>query len=84
MFAPGETRQEATVPVLDDSVGEPDETFTVKLSNPRGATLERAEATGIIQDDDLPLVSISAAVGSVDEGQDVQFNLTRSGNLDAG
>ncbi len=84
VFAARKTRQEATVPVLDDSVGEPNETFTVKLSNPRDATVERAEATGSILDDDLPLVSISAAAGSVEEGEDVQFNLARSGNLDAG
>ncbi len=81
VFAPGETRQEAKVPVLDDTVVEPDETFTVKLSNPRGGSLERAEATGMIVDNDLPLVSISAASASVDEGEDVQFDLTRSGNL---
>ena len=81
VFAPGETRQEAKVPVLDDSVVEPDETFTVKLSNPQGGSLERAEATGMIVDNDLPLVSISAASASVDEGEDVQFDLTRSGNL---
>ena len=81
VFAARKTRQEATVPVLDDSMGEPNETFTVKLSNPRDATVERAEATGFILDDDLPLVSISAASASVDEGEDVQFDLTRSGNL---
>ena len=81
VFAPGETRQEAKVPVLDDTVVEPDETFTVKLSNPQGGSLERAEATGMIVDNDLPLVSISAASASVDEGEDVQFDLTRSGNL---
>ena len=81
VFAPGETRQEAKVPVLDDTVVEPDETFTVKLSNPRGGSLERSEATGMIVDNDLPLVSISAASASVDEGEDVQFDLTRSGNL---
>ena len=67
--------------MLDDTAVEPDETFTVKLSNPRGGSLERSEATGIIVDNDLPLVSISAASGSVDEGEDVQFDLTRSGNL---
>ena len=32
VFAARNTRQEATVPVLDDSMGEPNETFTVKLS----------------------------------------------------
>ena len=81
VFEPGETRQKAKVPVLDDTVVEPDETFKVKLSNPQGASLERSEATGMIVDNDLPLVSISAAAGSVEEGEDVLFDLTRSGNL---
>ena len=81
VFDPGETRQEVKVPLLDDTVVEPDETFTVKLSSPGGATLERSEATGTIVDNDLPLVSISAAAPSVDEGEDVRFDLTRSGNL---
>ena len=81
VFDPGETRNEAKVPVLDDSVFESDETFTVELSSPTDATLEKSKATGMIVDNDLPLVSISAAANSVDEGEDVQFDLTRSGNL---
>ena len=81
VFDPGETRQEVTVPLLDDTVVEPDEAFTVELSSPTGATLERSEATGMIVDNDLPLVSIAAAAASVDEGEDVRFDLTRSGHL---
>ena len=81
VFAPGEIRQEATVAVLDDGVIEPDETFTVALSNPRGATLVRDEATGVIKDDDLPVVSISTGSDSAEEGEDVRFDLVRSVNL---
>ena len=69
VFAPGEIRHEAKVPVLDDSVIEPDETFTVVLSNPWGATLVRDEATGVIKDDDLPVVSISTGSDSAAEGR---------------
>ena len=62
VFAPGEIRQEAKVPVLDDGVIEPDETFTVVLSNPWGATLVRDEATGVIKDDDrIPAIGIGGA-----------------------
>ena len=81
VFAPGEIRQEAKVPVLDDGVIEPDETFTVALSNPWGATLVRDEATGVIKDDDLPVVSISTGSDSAAEGEDVRFDLVRSVNL---
>ena len=69
------------MPVLDDGVIEPDETFTVVLSNPWGATLVRDEATGVIKDDDLPVVSISTGSDSAAEGEDVRFDLVRSVNL---
>ena len=69
------------MPVLDDGVIEPDETFTVVLSNPWGATLVRDEATGVIKDDDLPVVSISTGSDSATEGEDVRFDLVRSVNL---
>ena len=43
-----------TVPILDDSVNEPNETFTVTLSSPTNATLEDAVGVGTITEDDLP------------------------------
>ncbi len=51
-FAPGETRTVIAVPVLDDSEEEGDETFTVRLSDARNATLGDPEGTGTIRDDD--------------------------------
>ena len=57
-FAPGTTSQTLTVPVLGDTLDEPNETFTVTLSNPTNATLATAQATGTIVDDDVPLLSI--------------------------
>ncbi len=43
------------VPVLDDAFQEPDETFTVQLSNPSYAELSvNSQATGTIEDDDGP------------------------------
>ena len=42
----------ARVATVDDDVDEPNETFTVRLSNPRGLTLGDATATGTIVDDD--------------------------------
>ncbi len=56
-FAPGQTSRQITVQVLGDSVSEANETFSVKLSSPSGATLARAQATGTILNDDAPPAS---------------------------
>ena len=81
VFGPGETRREVQVSVLDDMEGELEEAFTVSLANPSGATLERAHATGVIIDDDLSAVSIGPGPSPVEEGNDVQFDLVRRGDL---
>ncbi|WP_233223390.1 Calx-beta domain-containing protein [Amycolatopsis sp. CA-128772] len=51
-FAPGETSKPVTVPVDPDTVDEPDETFTVTLSNPIGAGLVDPTGVATIVDDD--------------------------------
>ena len=50
---PANNRERQLLPVLvhDDQAPEPDETFTVTLTNPTGATLGDATATGTIRDD---------------------------------
>ncbi len=69
-FAPGVTTQTIAVKVTGDTTVEPDETFTVTLTNPTGATLARTTATATITNDDVavtpPTVSISDV--SVAEG----------------
>jgi hypothetical protein len=48
------------VAIVDDAIVEPDETFTVKLSNPTGnATISDTDATGTILNDDYLISSIS-------------------------
>ena len=61
-FAAGETEKTVSVPVIDDSHDESDETFTVTLSNASGgdAYLEDATATGTIADDDEAEVLLTA------------------------
>lgn len=54
-FAPGVTTQTVHVDIIGDSVEESDETFTVTLSSPSGATISRATATGTIVDDDMTM-----------------------------
>ena len=68
LFEAGETTQQVLVPVLDDAHDEGDETMTLTLSNPSGARLERAEATGTISNTDpMPrawMVRFGRTVGS--------------------
>jgi len=51
-FAPGDVSRIFTVPVLDDSEAEADETFLIQLVNSSNATLGDASATVTILDDD--------------------------------
>lgn len=51
-FAAGETSRTISVPVVRDLVAEATETFTMRLSDPTGATLARTAATATILDDD--------------------------------
>jgi hypothetical protein len=82
-FAPNETSKTITVNVSGDTAVEPDENFTVTLSNPSGAAITNATATGTIQNDDAGL-AIAATNGTQTEGNSgtkaFTFTVTRSGN----
>ena len=52
IFWPGETAKTVAVRVLDDAHDEPEETMTLRLSDAQGAWLEKAEATGTIENSD--------------------------------
>ncbi len=51
-FAPGDTSETISVPLIGDEVPENNETLTVTLSNPSGATIGDGTATGTISNDD--------------------------------
>ncbi len=70
--------QAIEVTVLGDTDFESDETFFLKLSNPQGATLAKAEAIGTIVDDDGPILlpTISVDDQSIAEGDNGEQNLT--------
>lgn len=55
-FAPGAVVADVEVPVTDDAAVEGDESFTLTLSEPVGATLGDADAVGVILDDDDTVV----------------------------
>jgi hypothetical protein len=67
-FASGQTSRTITIPIINDAIQEPEETFTVTLSNPTGGPLITTASTTvtIANDDSPPLVSINGT--SVKEG----------------
>ncbi|MCB8942193.1 MAG: hypothetical protein H6658_00310 [Ardenticatenaceae bacterium] len=56
-FAPGELTKTIQLPIIDDSLDEPDETFAINLSNPVNALLSDSQGIGTILDDDESAVS---------------------------
>ena len=54
--------QHASVRLIDDQELEPDETFTLTLTNPTGATLGDATATGTIKNEDTA-ATLTASIG---------------------
>ncbi|MEM1428984.1 MAG: endonuclease/exonuclease/phosphatase family protein [Pseudomonadota bacterium] len=76
-FAADETTQNITVSVSGDTDVEPDEAFTVTLSNATGgATITDDVAEGIIENDDFPDLAIYEIQGAVTlaSGQDSPFS----------
>ena len=69
--------QSPPVFVFDDQAPEPDETFTVTLRNPRGATLGDATATGTIRDDGDTAATLAAS-----DVEDTTATLTIAGHTD--
>jgi hypothetical protein len=82
-FSPGSGPQTQTVsvPIIGDTTVEPDETYTVTLSNPIFATLDQAVGQGTITNDDLytPVaVSVTPGSGSSNTGVPVSFSAVYS------
>ncbi len=80
-FNPGQTSQTITIVISGEDSFEPDESFTVSISNPTNATLNVSSATGTItNDDNAPTVSVNNV--SVTEGNSetvtANFNVTLS------
>ena len=74
-----------TVPILNDTDDERNETFTASLSyvgSARHLTGSPATATVTIEDNDLPPVSIEADTATAAEDGALQFTLTRDGVTD--
>ena len=73
----GATGVNFSVQATQDAADEPNEPFTVTLSDPVRATIETASVTTNIVDDDTPALSIGNA-GAVDEGDTATFTVSLS------
>lgn len=69
-FEPGQTEADVVVSVVGDSAVEPDETFTVVLSDAVGATIADDEGLGTIVDDDAPPAEEDGDDGDSDSDDD--------------
>lgn len=79
-FAPGETSKTISVPIVGDAVVEGDETFSLALSDPKGATLDSvASVNATIVNDDVPVVTIFGS--STTEGDSGSKELSFTVNL---
>ena len=82
-FAPGESTKIVTVQVIGDTVQEPNETFTLNLSNAVNASLPTTPATGTIVNDDVSVTSIGAVQGAATTSPFVGQTVTTTGVVTA-
>ncbi len=82
-LAAGVLEQTIEVTALTDRAGEGDETFTVTLSNPSGATLADGEATGTVENVAPEPPTLSVADARAGEGGALRFAVRLSEAGDA-
>ncbi len=80
-FAPGELSKTVAVPILGDTLVEPDETFSLNLSNPSsGNLIADAQGIGTIVNDDPKLSIANAAIAEGNSGTSTMtFTVSLSG-----
>ena len=78
-FAKGVGMQTFTVATTEDTLNEANETFLIELTEPVGATITDAEATGTITNDDAAPTTLTLAVDADNNTQNVQSSLAENG-----
>ena len=78
-FAKGVGTQTFTVATTEDTLNEASETFLIELTEPVGATIADAEATGTINDDDAAPTTLTLAVDADNNTENVQSSLAENG-----
>ncbi len=81
-FAEGETSKPVFVPVIGDQIAEPDESFTVNLTNPQSGTIQDGQGVATIVNDDGPVPQISIDDVSEDEGNGRETDFVFALSLD--
>ena len=88
VFAPNATTASVVIPITNDSVNEPNETFTVAIANPFNATLgtPTSQTVTITNDDGQPTLSwqsgaVSASEASGSVGLVVQLSTAATSNV---
>jgi ribosomal protein L35AE/L33A len=74
-FAAGETSKTVTVAIKGDTLDEPNETFSINLSNPSNASIGDSAGTGTITDND-PMPTLAVNDVTVTEGNSGTVNAT--------
>jgi hypothetical protein len=83
-FAPGETSKIVSIPVIGDRLGEPTETFFVKLTSSVNAFIADGRGTGTILDDEpFAWIGDSSITEGNDGTQHMTFTVTLSAAYDA-
>jgi hypothetical protein len=79
-FKPGQTAKSISVPILDDTVAEPDENFLVNLSGSSNAVLVRTQATVTIHNDDttLSINNVQVTEGGIGGATSADFTVSLS------
>jgi large repetitive protein len=73
---PGQTSTTFAVEVRGDTTVEPDETFTVELASPSGATIGDGSGVGTIENDDAAAVDLEVSITDAPDPVDVGSNVT--------
>ena len=77
-FGPGETVKTVSVEILDDTISDSGETFTLQLSNAVGVTIADAEATGTIFNSESPFNSSPQIAGVAQVGNTLAVAFTQA------
>jgi hypothetical protein len=84
VFGPGQTNKTVAVPIIGDTAYEPDETFTLTLSNPVNGTLGTATATGTIRNDDAATAAPGHYNGQISGSGNIDFDVAADGHTVSG
>jgi len=87
VFAPGETSKNVALEFLDDAIVEANETFKLRLFNPKGASIGQDIATVTILDDDKPatrpqLSVLDRTVGEAEGSASITVSLSKAAATD--